>query len=476
MAVIEVEPRAVGQRHRNAHAWAVCARGASGEGVVGRRGVALAPGCRRVAGRERLGRRLVLGARNRRRERRHDGLGEHGLGAVQRHAVLRPRRAGQAGTHGRQVELQRLGERRGRRGIEPQALLLGVRLDQRDLLGRAPGEAQVAEGLVVDREDGHGRPVLGRHVADRRPVLERDVGHSRAVELDELAHHAVRAQQLGDGEDEVGGGGALGLLTEEAEPDHLGYEHRDGLAEHGRLRLDPAHSPAEHSEPVDHGGVRVGADQRVGVGLAVTAREHHPGQVLEVDLVADPRIRRHDLQLLERALAPSEELVALGVALELQLRVAGEGVRPAVRVGDHRVVDDQLRGNQRIDPGRVAAERHDGVAHGGQIDDRRDAREVLHQDAGRGEGDLVVGLAALPPGQRLDVGGPDADAVLVAEQVLEQDLERVRKVPAVVAEAEDLIGPRSDVQVAPRPEAVKAHEAKSCRVARPVRTPATVAG
>ena len=29
--------------------------------------------------------------------------------------------------------------------------------------------------------------------------------------------------------------------------------------------LDAAHAPAQHAEAVDHGGVRVGADERVGV-------------------------------------------------------------------------------------------------------------------------------------------------------------------------------------------------------------------
>ena len=33
----------------------------------------------------------------------------------------------------------------------------------------------------------------------------------------------------------------------------------------------------------------------------------------------------------------------------------------------------------------------------------------------------------VPGGERLDVGGADADAVLVAEQVLEQDLQRERQ-------------------------------------------------
>ncbi len=38
------------------------------------------------------------------------------------------------------------------------------------------------------------------------------------------------------------------------------------LAEHGRLGLDAADAPAEHGEAVDHRGMRIGADQRVGIG------------------------------------------------------------------------------------------------------------------------------------------------------------------------------------------------------------------
>ena len=49
------------------------------------------------------------------------------------------------------------------------------------------------------------------------------------------------------------------------------------LSQHGRL--DPAHSPAEHAEPVDHRGVGVGADERVRVGQrAVTARAAGSGR------------------------------------------------------------------------------------------------------------------------------------------------------------------------------------------------------
>jgi hypothetical protein len=78
--------------------------------------------------------------------------------------------------------------------------------------------------------------------------------------------------------------------------------------------------------------------------------------VLDVDLVHDAGAGRDDLEVVERGLAPAQELVALAVALVLELDVALEGVRRAEDVGDHRVVDDQLGRGQRVDLGRVAAE------------------------------------------------------------------------------------------------------------------------
>ena len=121
------------------------------------------------------------------------------------------------GTTVRQVELDLVAERR-LVGVlvVPQTLLLRVRLDQRDQLGRAPGELQVAERLGVDREDRAGRAELRGHVADRGPVGERQVGQPGAVELDELADHAVLAQHLGDGQHEVGRGRSLLELARSA--------------------------------------------------------------------------------------------------------------------------------------------------------------------------------------------------------------------------------------------------------------------
>ena len=113
-------------------------------------------------------------------------------------------------------------------------------------------------------------------------------------------------------------------------PTTRGMSMLNRLAEHRGLGLDAADAPAQHAQAVDHGGVRVGADAGVGVGeraVALGAREDHAGQVLDVDLVDDAGARRDDLELVERGLAPAQELVALAVALVLDLDVALEGVR-----------------------------------------------------------------------------------------------------------------------------------------------------
>ena len=74
------------------------------------------------------------------------------------------------------------------------------------------------------------------------------------------------------------------------EADDLRHEHRERLAEHRRLGLDPADAPAEHAEPVDHRRVRVGADERVREGDAVAVLDD-AREVLEVHLVADAGAR-----------------------------------------------------------------------------------------------------------------------------------------------------------------------------------------
>ena len=137
-----------------------------------------------------------------------DVLAERDLGVRQQDPVLRALRSGDGRHHVAEVELEVLGEDGLALGVVPHALRLGVGLDQRELLLGAPGQPQVVDGDLVDRENRCGGAEFGAHVAQRGAVGQRHLGHTGAVELDELADHAVLAQHLGHGEHHVGGGHA----------------------------------------------------------------------------------------------------------------------------------------------------------------------------------------------------------------------------------------------------------------------------
>ena len=363
-----------------------------------------------------------------------DVFAERSLGVGEFDTVLRPLRAGNGRHHRRQVQFEVLGENRLvvrplRIGIVPHALGFGIGLHQSDLLVGASGQSQVSDGLVVDWKHRCGGTEFGTHVAQRGAIGQRHLGHAPAVELHELAHHAVLAQHVGDGQHHVGGGDAGLDLPGQLEADDAGDQHRHRLAQHGGLGLDTADAPAQHAQAVDHRGVAVGTHAGVRVGelfAAHLAHHGHPGQILDVDLVHDAGAGRHDFEVVEGALAPAQELIALAIAFVLQGHVALVGPGVAEEVQDHRVVDDEFGGRQRVDLLRIATECRDRFAHGGQIDDAGHAGEILHDHPGRGELDLDARLGArIPVGDRVDVLGGDVGAVLGAQQVLGQHLEAV---------------------------------------------------
>ena len=183
--------------------------------------------------------------------------------------------------------------------------------------------------------------------------------------------------------------------------------------------------------------------------------------------MADAHPRGNHPEAVEGLLGPAQQLVALDVAVVLDVDVLVVGAGPVGGLGDHRVVHHHLDGHERVDHGRVAAELTQGVAHGSQVDDARHPRQVLHEHAlgrqcdlgGVGAAHAVTARVDAPAGDGLDVGGRDGQAVLVAQQVLQDDLDGVGQAGDVepVGEGldpEDLVGAVPDRQVAAGTEGV----------------------
>src|SRR5690606_21484104 len=318
-----------------------------------------------------------------------------------------------------QVEFDGVCEHRvGPRVVAPHAVNLGIALDGRYLVRQPARLAQVPEGLGIGREAAYGRPVLRRHVAQRCAVRHRHRRESLAVELHELAHHALAAQHLRDDEHQIGGSSTFRQAPCELEADDFGQDHVVRLTQHHGFCLDTAYTPAEYTEPVDHGGVAVCPHQRVGVHdllVAVLLAQHTLGQVLEVHLVHYAGGGRHHAEVLEGRLAPAKDLVALVVAVELDLGVAEQRQGAVVLVDLDRMIDDEVDGHLGVDKRRVTAHALHGTAQGCQVDHGWDAREVLQDDASRHERDLFVRNGSSVVGRHAPdvVGGHDV-TVLVA--------------------------------------------------------------
>ncbi len=186
-----------------------------------------------------------------------------------------------------------------------ESLLLHVCLDKRDMLRAAPCKLEEPESLRIDREDAAGGAILGSHVGDGSAIGQRQRREPRTVELDELADDAMCAQNLCDGQHQVGCGCPFGEGAHQAEPYHARDQHRDRLSEHRGLRLDATDTPAKNAQAVDHRRMRIGADQRIGIGDGVAslfggviaAGEDHAREIFDIDLVDDTGLRGNHLEI-----------------------------------------------------------------------------------------------------------------------------------------------------------------------------------
>ena len=147
---------------------------------------------------------------------------------------------GQVAHHAGQVKFQDAGIDGAGQAVGPEAGGPGVGLHQGHLRRLATGEAQIIEGLAVDIEHGRGGAVFRAHVGNGGAVADGQAGRPRAEKLDVGPHYPLLAQELGQGEDDVGGGDARLALARELDADDVRQAHHGGATEHHRLRLQAA--------------------------------------------------------------------------------------------------------------------------------------------------------------------------------------------------------------------------------------------
>ena len=142
----------------------------------------------------------------------------------------------------------------------------------------------------------------------------------------------------------------------------------------------------------------------------------------------DADSRRHDAESVEGLHPPLQKLIALLVPLELDVHVQLQRVGTIGVVDLHRVIDDEVDRHERLDDLRIDAGTLRRGAHRGEIDEQRNAGEILQQHAGDHERDLIRPLRArLPVGERAHIVLGDLLAVDIAQHRLEHDADRDRQ-------------------------------------------------
>ena len=244
---------------------------------------------------------------------------------VELNTILGSTWSGDTGDYSGEVELHVFGITWLNARVVPQALSPAICLDQGDLIRRAPGQRQVIQGHLIHGENRRCRPKLRTHVANGRTVRQGNLGDTSPIKFHKLPDHSMLAEHLSNGEHDVSSGDSRGDGTAQLETNDPRNEHRYWLTEHRGFCLNTAHTPSQDTKSIDHGCVGVGADTGVGESLSEPVDVlgvGHLCKVFDVDLVDNSGARRYHLEVVERRLAPPQELVPLTVALIFNVDIA----------------------------------------------------------------------------------------------------------------------------------------------------------
>ena len=341
---------------------------------------------------------------------------------MQANVVLRASGAGDGWFHGRQVQFQLVRVVQiSVTGHSPQVLCLEVVFVRSDGFFAPACLAQIVGAAFIHGEEAHGGAVFRGHVCYGSPVCQRQGRRPVSEEFHKFAYDAVAAQHLGDMQRQVRGGHSFAEFSRHMDAHYFRHQERDGLAEHPGFRLNAANTPAHNAYAVNHRGMGIRSHQGIREVNAILFH-HALRQVFQIDLVDNAHGRRNHGKSLKGLLAPFEEFVAFRIALEFNVQVLFQSIRASCPVHLDGVVHHQVHGDQRFNDGGVFSQSCYGGAHGRQVHQKRDARQVLQDNAGYRKRDFIgTGIVGIPGGQVVHVLFSHFQAVAIAEQGFQND-------------------------------------------------------
>ena len=204
-----------------------------------------------------------------------------------------------------------------------------------------------------------------------------------------MTNYATLTEHVGASEDEISGCRVRWQISHKFKAYDFGKYHRNLLTEHDRLSLNASDTPTNDTKSIDHGRVRVSANNGIGVEDTVLLKDY-PGEPLKIHLMYDTVSRWDDSEVLEGFLTPLEEGKALFVPVEFDLFIAVLGILCPGDVNLNGVIDNKVNLTEWVDFRRITTELFHSCTHGSQIDDGRHTCKVLQENSGRLEGNLKV--------------------------------------------------------------------------------------
>ena len=287
------------------------------------------------------------------------------------------------------------------------------------------GQLKIFNGLLIHREKPDGGAVFRCHVGYGGPVWHRQILHSRAEVFHKFFHHIMLSEEFGNHQHKIGGRNAFFQFACQADAYDLGNRHIIRLSQHHGFCFYAADPPSHHSDTVNHGRVRIGADQsiRKGPSNAVQIPSHHNlPDIFKVHLMAYSGVRRHDPEIVETLLSPLQERISFLVSLVLFGNIFFQGIHRTVIINLNGVVDNQIYRNQRIDFHGIFTKIFYCIPHGGQIHHCRHTGEILHQNPGRMKRNFHrLVILSFPASNILHVFFLNRSPVQFSQQVFNQD-------------------------------------------------------